>query len=150
MNSLTFFGLSIQIWYNSLVLPPWAPPVWMFSAAWAVIYTLMAISFFYVFWQSFITHQWRRYIGAIFAVNLLFNIIYGAGTYFAFRDGQNLAEIDAYYWPAAIIISLVLVTIPTMMVAVWDKAKWVALLQIPYLAWVLVATALQFTINFTN
>ena len=150
MSNLTVFALSIQTWYTSIYLPPWAPPIWLFGVAWGIIYPLMAISFGYVFWKSFIKHQWRRYVGAIFALNLVFNLIYAVGTYTVFREGQMLSEVDAYYWPAAIVITVVLVTIPIMMVSVWERAKWVALLQLPYLAWVLLATALQYTINFTN
>lgn len=148
--TLTLFGLTITTWYTSINLPPWAPPVWLFGVAWGIIYPLMAITFTYVFWKSFIKHRWRRYIGLLFAVNLVFNLIYAAGTYLVFQEGQTLNSIDAYYWPAAVVISVVLVTIPAMMLSVWERAKWVALLQIPYLAWVSLATALQFTINFTN
>ena len=150
MSNLTFIGLTIQSWYTSINLPPWAPPVWLFGVAWGIIYPLMLVTFAYVFWKSLIKHEWRRYIGAIFAVNLVFNLIYGVGTYLVFNDSQGLSDIDKYYWPAAIVISVVLVTIPAMMLSTWERAKWVALLQIPYLVWVCLATALQFTINFTN
>jgi len=124
--------------------------VWLFGVAWGIIYPLMAITFGYVFWKSFVRHEWRRYIGAIFAINLFFNLVYAAGTYLVFQDGQALSDIDAYYWPAAFVISMVWITLVAMIIIVWDRAKWVALLQLPYLAWVTLATALQFTINFTN
>ena len=150
MNNLTLFGLTIKSWYTSINLPPWAPPVWLFGVAWGIIYPLMAITFGYVFWKSFVRHEWRRYIGAIFAINLFFNLVYAAGTYLVFQDGQALSDIDAYYWPAAFVISMVWITLVAMIIIVWDRAKWVALLQLPYLAWVTLATALQFTINFTN
>lgn len=150
MSNFTLFSLTIQSWYTSINLPPWAPPVWLFGVAWGIIYPLILVSFGYVFWKSFVTHKWRRYIGMLFAVNLVFNIIYGAGTYLVFSDGQTLSDIDKYYWPAALVISVVLVTIPAMMLSVWERAKWVALAQVPYLAWVCLATGLQFTINFTN
>lgn len=152
MNNLTFtlFGLTIKSWYTSINLPVWAPPVWLFGVAWGIIYPLMAVTFAYVFWKSFVKHEWRRYIGAIFAVNLVFNLIYSVGTYLVFNDNQGINDIDKYYWPAAAVISVVLITIPAMMIATWERAKWVALLQIPYLAWVTTATVLQFTINFTN
>lgn len=131
-------------------MPPWAPPVWLFGVAWGIIYPLMAISFGYVFWKSFVKHQWRRYIGALFAVNLVFNLIYSLGTFMVFNDNQSINDIASYYWPAAIVVSVVLLTLPAMMFATWDKAKWITFVLAPYLAWVTVATTLQFTINFTN
>lgn len=143
-------GLTIQSWYMSLNLPVWAPPVWLFGIAWAVIYPLIIVSFGYVFWHSFVTHRLRRYVGALFAINLVCNLIYGIGTYAVFSEGQMLSEIKQFYVPAALVISCVLVTIPFLMITTWDKARWVALMQIPYLAWVSLATVLQYTINFTN
>ncbi|HKX73145.1 MAG TPA: TspO/MBR family protein [Candidatus Saccharimonadales bacterium] len=145
-----FFGLTIQAWYTSIVLPAWAPPVWMFGLAWGIIYPLMTVSFAYVFYKSLIKHEWRRYVGALFALNLVFNLIYSVGTFAAFNDNQTLNDVRALYWPAAIVISVVLLTLPAMIIATWDRSKWVALAQLPYLAWVSVATLLQFSINFAN
>ena len=144
------FGLTIQTWYMSINLPPWAPPVWLFGVAWGIIYPLMAVSFGYVFWKSFVKHTWRRYVGALFAVNLLFNLIYSFGTFLAFSGGQTLTDISHLYWPAAFVISVVLITLPIMMFATWEKAKWITFALAPYLLWVTIATMLQFTINFTN
>ena len=144
------FGLTIQTWYMSINLPLWAPPVWLFGLAWIVIYPLMAVSFGYVFWKSFVKHTWRRYIGALFAVNLVFNLIYSIGTFAVFNDNQSINDVTHYYWLAAIVVSVVLLTIPVMMIATWDKAKWITFALVPYLVWVAIATVLQFTINFTN
>ena len=110
----------------------------------------MAVSFGYVFWQSFVKHTWRRYIGVLFAINLVFNVIYTVGTFTVFTENQMLSDIDKIYWPAALVITVVLITLPAMIMATWERARWVALAQIPYLLWVIVATALQYTIIFTN
>lgn len=150
MSNFTYLALTIKAWYTSINLPPWAPPVWLFGVAWGIIYPLMAVSFIYVFWKSFVKHEWRRYIGILFAVNLIFNLIYAVGTYAAFSENQMLSDIDKYYWPAAFVITVVWVTLVAMILSVWERSKWVAIAQIPYLAWVTVATVLQYTINFTN
>ena len=150
MKNLTLVGLTIQTWYMSINRPFWAPPVWLFGVAWGIIYPLMIVSFGYVFYKSFVKHKWRRYIGGVFALNLVANLIYSLGTYFVFSSNQSLADITQYYWPAAAVIMVVLVTLPVMIAITWERARWVALAQIPYIAWVLLATTLQFTINFTN
>lgn len=150
MNNLTHMALTIETWYQSINKPFWAPPVWAFGVVWTVIYPLIIVSFSYVFWQSFVTHRWRRYIGLLFAINLLANAVYTIGVLTVFNDQKSLADIRDYYWPAALVISVVLTTLPTMIVATWDRARWVALLQIPYLFWILVATMLQLSINFAN
>lgn len=150
MNAFSYVALTIQTWYMSINKPFFAPPVWMFGVAWGIIYPLMLVSFSYVFWQSFVKHKLRRYVGALFAINLIFNLIYGIGTYLVFSDKQSLGGISGYYWPATIVILVVLITLPAMIMATWDKARWVAIAQFPYLAWVIVATLLQISITFSN
>lgn len=150
MNNLTVVGLTIQTWYMSINRPFWAPPVWLFGVAWGIIYPLIVASFGYAFYKSFVKHKWRRYIGALFALNLTANIIYALGTYFVFSSNQSLNDVAQYYWPATVVLLTVLATLPVMMVITWERARWVAIAQIPYLAWILLATTLQLAINFAN
>ena len=37
-----------------------------------------------------------------------------------------------------------------MIFAVWPRYRWVAVAQMPYLVWVLIATVLQFSITWMN
>ncbi|MDH5442554.1 MAG: tryptophan-rich sensory protein [Candidatus Nomurabacteria bacterium] len=53
-------------------------------------------------------------------------------------------------WVASVDIILVLATLVWAMVAIWPHARWVALVNIPYLAWVCFATVLQITILVLN
>jgi tryptophan-rich sensory protein len=45
---------------------------------------------------------------------------------------------------------LLLATIIWAIFAIWPYMKWVALMQIPYLIWVCIATALQLSITYLN
>jgi tryptophan-rich sensory protein len=74
-----------------------------------------------------------------FAINLVANLIFSS-IQFRMRS-LPLASID---------ILIVLGTIPWMMASVWQHHRWVALAQIPYLVWVLIATVLQLTITAWN
>ena len=51
---------------------------------------------------------------------------------------------------AAADITLVLATLIWAMIAIYPYAKWVALVNIPYLLWSLFATVLQLTITYLN
>lgn len=40
-------------WYATLIKPDWAPPAWLFGTVWSVLYTIIAITFGYVFYLYF-------------------------------------------------------------------------------------------------
>jgi tryptophan-rich sensory protein len=124
--------------YQELIKPTWAPPTWIFGPVWSVLYLLIAISFgkvFLMLWQKQIT--WI--VALPFVLNLIFNFSF---TWIQFGLKNNvLASVD---------IVLVLATLIWAMFSIWPKARWIALINIPYLLWVSFATILQLTITFLN
>lgn len=125
-------------WYQHLIKPSWAPPAGVFGPVWTVLYILIAISFGKVLvlaWQKRIS--WT--IALPFALNLIFNFLY-TPIQFGLRNNY-LAALD---------ILLVLGTLIWAMIAIYQREKWIAYIQIPYLFWVLFATVLQLTITIFN
>ncbi len=124
--------------YQELIRPTWAPPAWIFGPVWSVLYILIAISLgkvFLMLWQKQIT--WI--IALPFILNLIFNFSF---TWIQFGLKNNiLASVD---------ILLVLATLIWAMFSIWPKARWIALINIPYFLWVSFATVLQLTITFLN
>lgn len=124
--------------YSNLITPSWAPPSWLFGPVWTVLYAIIVISYGYVLYlytQKKISFN----ILLPFLLNIVFNLAF---TPLQFGLQNNiLASID---------IVLVLVTILWSMKAIYPYAKWVALVNIPYLLWVSFATVLQFTITYLN
>ncbi len=124
--------------YATYIKPDWAPPAWLFGPVWTILYAIIAISFGYViykWWKGEIS--WKMVLP--FKLNILFNLLF---TPIQFGLQNNfLAAID---------ILLVLGTLIWAMIAVWKKYRWVALVNIPYLAWVGFATILQLTITYLN
>jgi len=86
---------------------------------------------------------YKKMIPAIVAVPFVLNLIFNAAfSPIQFQLQNNLlASVD---------IVLVLGTLLWAMIAVWPHAKWVALVNIPYLAWVSFATVLQITVTVLN
>jgi tryptophan-rich sensory protein len=125
-------------WYQMLIRPDWAPPAWLFGPVWTVLYALIAISFGYVF-LKIAKKELPIMFGLPFVLNLIFN--------FAFSPLQFSLQSNIL---AAIDIILVLGTLIWLIVASWNKVRWVALINIPYLLWVSFATVLQITITVTN
>jgi len=125
-------------WYQQLIKPSWSPPAYVFGPVWTFLYVLIVISFGKVFLMA-----WQKQIALIialpFALNIIFNLAF---TPLQFGLKNNfLAAAD---------ILLVLATLIWAMIAIYPHARWIAYIQIPYLAWVAFATVLQLTITFLN
>jgi len=125
-------------WYQSLIKPSWAPPSWLFGPAWTFLYTLIFISFGYVFYL-FSKGKITFLVLLPFILNLIFNFAF---TPLQFGLKNNfLAMID---------IILVLVTLIWFLISIFPHAKWVTYINIPYLLWVSFATVLQITVTYLN
>lgn len=125
-------------WYQSLIKPSWAPPSWLFGPAWTFLYTLIFISFGYVFYL-FSKGKITFLVLLPFILNLIFNFAF---TPLQFGLKNNfLASID---------IILMLITLIWFLIAIFPHAKWVTFINIPYLFWVSFATILQITVTYLN
>ena len=125
-------------WYQTLIKPDWAPPTWIFSPVWTLLYIIIAITFGIVFYRAFIG-KLPRIVVLPFMLNLVFN--------FAFTPLQFGLKNNLY---AAIDIILVLITLIWAIIVIWPRIKWIAYANIPYFLWVLFATILQLTITYLN
>lgn len=125
-------------WYGELIKPFFAPPSGWFAPVWTVLYVVIAISFGWVLVQ-FLRRRLPLSVFLPFALNIVFNAAY-TPIQFGLRNNL-LASVD---------IVLVLGTLVWAMAAVWRRARWVALVNVPYLMWVMFATVLQFSITWLN
>ena len=125
-------------YFSELIKPTWAPPAYLFGPVWTILYILIAVSFGKVFILLF-QKQISFSIALPFILNLIFNFSF---TYFQFGLKNNyLAAAD---------ILLVLITLIWALIVIYPVARWVALVNIPYLLWVSFATVLQLTITYLN
>ena len=129
---------SSAAWYAQLVKPFFAPPATVFGPVWAVLYIVIAISFGYVLLQ-YLKRRLPLAVLLPFVVNLLANLAY-TPIQFGLKNNA-LASVD---------IVLVLGSLIWAMVAIWKRARWVALFNLPYLLWVVFATVLQLSITWLN
>ena len=123
--------------YSTLDRPAWAPPSWLFGPVWTVLYILIAIAAWLV-WRE---RGWQGARGALslFLVQLALNALW-TWIFFAWRMGAvALAEI----------VVLALLIMATM--AAFARVRTAAaVLLVPYLLWVLFATALTAAIWRAN
>ena len=124
--------------YKELIKPFWAPPSWVFSPVWTVLYAIIFVSFGYVFYQYS--------MGAIsfalilpFILNLLFN--------FAFTPIQfGLKNLPL----ASVDILLTVATLLWALTIIYPVYPWVAYVNIPYALWALFATTVQHAMTYLN
>jgi tryptophan-rich sensory protein len=120
------------------VKPTWAPPSWLFGPVWSVLYIIIFISFGTVFYKVF-NKELPAALAIPFVLNIIFNLLF-TPIQFGLKNNY-LAALD---------ILLVLGTLIWLIIAIYPHIKWVALVNIPYLLWVLFATFLQLTVTYLN
>lgn len=124
--------------YGTYIKPKWAPPPWLFAPVWTVLYLIIVVSFGYVAYLFAIGNV-PLSVALPFACNLVANFLY---TPLQFRlRNFLLASVD---------IVVVWISLVVALVSIYPYASWVALGNVPYLAWVTFATVLQLTITFLN
>lgn len=123
-------------WFDALAKPSFMPPGWLFPIAWTTLYILMGIAVAQVIASP---APVRRLALHVFAIQLVLNLLWSPIFF-----GLHQADI-----------ALVTIVVLTIFVAIaillfWSIRRSAALLMLPYLAWLLFATALNFAIVRLN
>ena len=129
----------IGSWYEALSKPSWTPPDQIFGPVWTSLYVMMAVSAWLV-WRERSSGA-RTYGLYMFFVQLILNV---GWSWLFFR----------FHWVGAAFVEVVLLilAIGIYLVVVARVSRLGAVLFLPYLAWVLFASALNFRIwqlNYT-
>lgn len=124
-------------WFASLNKPAFNPPGWVFGPVWTLLYILMGLSFFHIWIKPRIKE--RTVAKIIYIVQLLLNFAWS----FLFFYYQNIAL-------ALIDIIVLDVVVVIMLLKFYQLKPTAAYLNIPYLLWILFATALNAAFYFLN
>lgn len=122
--------------YLELARPTWAPPAGAFGPVWTVLYGLMGVAA-WLAWRR--TGRQRGIALTLFVVQLAVNALW-SWLFFRWRLGG---------WAFADIVLLDLLVAATL-VAFWRIHRMAGLLLVPYLAWILFATALTWAVWQAN
>jgi translocator protein len=128
-----FTNSSVKTWYPQLHRPEWTPPNWIFGPVWTTLYLMMAFSAWLI-WRG---SSWSaaRFALLLFAIQLVLNMLWSAVFFGMRRIGPAFAEI----------LLLWMMIIATT-VAFYSLSLLAAWLLIPYIAWVGLASYLNFRI----
>lgn len=121
--------------YDSLNLPPLAPPGILFPIIWTVLYLLMGVSYGILKNNNLVDNKtkWIYYIQL--GINALWSIFF-----FVLKW-----RLFSFVW-----ILLLIIFIVGMIVTFYEKNKYAGILQIPYLFWTLFASYLNLSIYLMN
>ena len=133
---LTMSG--VTDWYSTLNKPWFTPPDYVFGPVWTVLYILMGISLYLVLsqgWENETVKTGSILFAAQLGVNLLWSLIF-----------FGLHSPPAALACIVVLLALIIATIMTF----YRVSKPAAVLLVPYLAWVCIATALNAGVVLLN
>ncbi|MDJ1017797.1 MAG: TspO/MBR family protein [Paracoccaceae bacterium] len=117
-------------WYEGLEKPPWTPAKWVFPAAWSVLYLCIAAA-----GARVAVLEGSAYAMAFFALQLALNTLWTPIFFGLRRMGAGMV----------VIVFLWLAVAATMLA--FFALDWIAgALFAPYLLWVTIAAALNFSV----
>ncbi|MGW4057366.1 TspO/MBR family protein [Amycolatopsis sp. NPDC004747] len=120
--------------YARLEQPSWAPPASVFGPVWTVLYVTIAVAG-WLYWRT--DGETRGF--AAYGIGLLFNLLW---TPLFFESGAaRVALADIVLLDVVVVVTIVLFG---------RRSKAAAALLVPYLAWILYATALNAAIVVLN
>ena len=120
-----------NFWYQALEKPSFQPPAYLFGIVWPILYLLMGLALAMVLsaWGA----KGRTAAIIAFAVQFALNLAWSP-VFFA------LQQID---WALYVIIAMDVAVLVTV-VLFWKVRMAAGVMLLPYLAWVLFATAVNF------
>lgn len=124
-------------WFAALAKPWFVPPGWVFAVAWTILYILQGLALALIL-QSRGSSGRGKAIGA-FVVQLALNLLWSP-LFFAAH------QVQAAFWLVVLIFAAALAT--TIMFA--RIRRRAGLLMLPYLAWLLFAGLLTYSIDMMN
>jgi Tryptophan-rich sensory protein (mitochondrial benzodiazepine receptor homolog) len=134
----TIFTLpSVTTWYTTLNKAPFNPPPWVFGPVWTTLYLLMGIALFLVLQQKL--KKQRNFLVILFSAQLFLNFLWSVIFF-----GMHLPLA------ALLEIGLLWISIALLIIDFWKYSKPAALLLVPYIAWVSLASILNLFVVLLN
>ena len=122
-------------WYTSLNQAPWTPPGWFFGLAWFTI--MFCFSFYMAFaWEKIKNH---KKLATLFALQWVLNIAWNP-IFFGARE----------FLLGLITISSLTALMTFFLFYYYKDLKYISLLILPYVLWLITASSLNAYILFMN
>ncbi|MEQ3729017.1 MAG: TspO/MBR family protein [Tateyamaria sp.] len=117
-------------WYRQLNKPSWTPPNWAFPVMWTSIYVLISFAAARVAGL-----EGSGYAMAFWAAQIVFNTLW-TPMFFGLRRMRDALFVMAALW----------VSVLCCVITHWQLDVWAGLAMLPYLFWVMIAGALNYSV----
>lgn len=128
-------ALGFGPWYDDLLKPPFQPPGWLFSPAWTILFTLLAVAT----WRIARYGEIARLALRVYAFQLLFNVLWSLLFFTLHRPGWALMDIA--------ILNVLVVAMVVLYGRIDRLAGWFI---VPYVLWLGLATSINIWIVLNN
>jgi len=129
---------AVPDWYITLEKPFFAPPNWIFGPVWIILYFLMGVSL-YIVWENELKSKTRNIFFVVFGIQLILNTLWSS-LFFGLRS-PLLGLIDVLILDAMVAVTIIYAK---------RVSKYAAMLLIPYMVWIIIASVLNYAILVLN
>ncbi|GAB4286096.1 MAG: TspO/MBR family protein [Ignavibacteriaceae bacterium] len=134
----SYFAQTGMQWYNTLVLPSFTPPSYMFSIVWSLIFTLAAISLL-IIWNKYSKETLFSLVIMLFFLNGLINV------------GWNVVFFVYHNIGFSVIVAILLAADVLLLIIFIRRFSLIAsYLLYPYFIWLIFAAFLSFNVWLLN
>jgi len=125
-------------WYITLEKPFFAPPNWIFGPVWIILYFLMGVSL-YIVWENELKSKTRNIFFVVFGIQLILNTLWSS-LFFGLKS------------PLLGLIDILILDVMLVVTIFYAKrvSKYAAMLLIPYMVWIIIASVLNYAIMVLN
>lgn len=116
-------------WYEALQKPSWTPPNWLFPVAWTTLYLCISAA------AARVGVTATGYAMAFYALQLALNTLWTPVFFGLRRMGAGMLVLGALW-----------IAVLATLIAFWQIDRLAGLLFVPYLLWVTVAGALNWSV----
>ncbi|ALI35331.1 TspO/MBR family protein [Candidatus Nitrosocosmicus oleophilus] len=129
---------AVPDWYITLEKPFFAPPNWIFGPVWIILYYLMGVSL-YIVWKDELKSKTRNVFFVVFAIQLILNALWSL-LFFGLKS------------PLLGLIDILILDVMLVVTIFYAKrvSKYAAMLLIPYMVWIIIASVLNYAIMVLN
>jgi tryptophan-rich sensory protein len=125
-------------WYITLEKPFFAPPNWIFAPVWIILYFLMGVSL-YIVWEDELKSKIKNVFFVLFGIQLILNTLWS----FLFFGLKS---------PLLGLVDILILDVLVVVTIFYAKrvSKFSAILLIPYMVWIIIASVLNYAILVLN